>query len=141
MNTPLDSPLDEVIESYHRCRADELFFDTFYDIFLAKSPEIAKKFEHTDFVHQKLMLRESLLEMLCLEQAMDGARQEIEQLGRRHRDLHVTPEMYTMWLDSLCQAVEKHDPQFTEELATKWRAAMQPGIELMIAAIDAPDDD
>lgn len=134
----MNTPLDEVIESYHRCREDARFFDTFYDIFLLKSPEIAKKFKHTDFTHQKLMLRESLLEMLCLEQGMQGAREEIMSLGHRHKDLQITSEMYTMWLDSLCEAVEKHDPQCTPLLAKKWREAMQPGIELMLSACDPP---
>ena len=134
----MNTPLDEVIESYHRCREDARFFDTFYDIFLLKSPEIAKKFEHTDFAHQKLMLRESLLEMLCLEQGMEGAREEVESLGHRHKDLQITSEMYAMWLDSLCEAVEKHDPQCTPLLAKKWRDAMQPGIELMNSVSDPP---
>ena len=134
MNTPAN---DEVLASYHRCRDDGGFVDTFYDIFLAKSPEIAKMFEHTDFAHQKLMLRESLLEMLCLEQHMEGSRQEIQALGKRHQDLHITPEMYVMWLDSLCEAVEKHDPHCTKELTQKWRTAMQPGIELMLGENDA----
>lgn len=137
----MNTPLDEVTASYHRCRADESFIDTFYDVFLAKSPEIAKKFVHTDFKHQKLMLRESLLEMLCLEQGLDGSREEIELLGRRHNDLQITAEMYTMWMDSLCEAVEKHDPQCTKELTQKWRVAMQPGIDLMIAATDPPSED
>ena len=134
----MNTPLDEVTASYHRCREDDRFIDTFYDIFLLKSPKIAKMFEHTDFRHQKLMLRESLLEMLCLEQGIEGARTEIEQLGQRHKDLRIPSQMYTMWLDSLCEAVQKHDPQCTPELTKKWRAAMQPGIDLMISAIDPP---
>ena len=69
----MNTPPDEVTASYHRCREDDRFIDTFYDIFLSKSPEIAKKFEHTDFRHQKLMLRESLLEMLFLEQGIEGS--------------------------------------------------------------------
>ena len=136
----MSTPGDEVTASYHRCREDDRFIDTFYDIFLLKSPAIAKKFAHTDFRHQKLMLRESLLEMLCLEQGIEGARAEIERLGRRHKDLQIPSEMYTMWLDSLCEAVQKHDPQCTPQLIQKWREAMRPGIELMISAIDPPTE-
>ena len=132
----MNAPLDEVTASYHRCRTDDSFFDTFYDDFLAKSPVIAEKFRHTDFVHQKLMLRESLLEMLCFEQGMDGAREDIKLLGRRHKDLRITPEMFAMWLDSLCEAIEKHDPNYTPQLAQKWREALRPGIELMISESD-----
>ncbi len=134
-------PMDAVTASYHRCRAEGDFVETFYEIFLAKSPEIAKKFARTDFKHQKLMLRESLLEMLCFEMGMAGAKDEIVRLGHRHHDLRIPPNMYEMWLDALCEAVAKHDPQFTPELEQQWRDAMRPGIELMVQATSAQSDD
>ena len=37
-----------VLESYHRCEASGGFFDTFYEAFFAKSPEIPPKFAKTD---------------------------------------------------------------------------------------------
>jgi hemoglobin-like flavoprotein len=124
---------DEVTASYYRCRCDSEFVDTFYTLFLAKSPEIARKFKKTHFERQKLMLRESLLEMLCFERGVAGTIKEIERLGRRHKELDVTPEMYTMWLDSLCEAIRLHDPEYTPELELRWRQAMQKGIEVMLA--------
>lgn len=134
--------LDEVIASYHRCRRSEGFVDTFYADFLGRSPSIAEMFAGTNFKIQKLMLRESLLEMLCFEQGMPGAREEIEQLGRKHEALQVTPEMYEMWLDSLCVAIERHDPEYTPQLANLWREAMQKGIAVMLAAgKSSPSDD
>jgi hemoglobin-like flavoprotein len=72
---------------------------------------------------------------------MDGAREEIKLLGRRHKDLNILAEMYAMWLDSLCEAVEKHDPQCTPALAQSWREAMQPGIDIMLAVSDLPSED
>lgn len=122
---------DDLMASFHRCRQTEGFVDTFYELFLAKSPEIAKKFAHTDFKIQKLMLRESLLEMLCFEQGMSGAREEIEKLGRQHKALDIRPEMYTMWLDALCEAIQRHDEKYTPELESQWRRAMQQGIDVM----------
>lgn len=48
-------------------------FDTFYDIFLSKSPDVPPKFAHTDFERQQQMLKESRLQMLLLRRAMqDG---------------------------------------------------------------------
>ncbi len=99
---------------------------------IAKSPQIAGKFSNTDFRQQKLMLRESLLEMICFDCAMPGTREEIERLARLHRELEVSPEMYSMWLDALCEAVAAHDPEYTPDLARQWREAMRSGIELMI---------
>lgn len=124
---------DEVVASYHRCRESGAFFDTFYKVFLGKSPDIAAKFARTDFARQKLMLKQSLFEMLNYHFGIKSVQQEIEQLGRRHRELDVHPPHYELWLDSLCEAVAINDPKYTPELAVMWRAAMRPGIELMLS--------
>ena len=124
---------DELTASYYRCRRDDRFFDTFYDGFLSKSPAVAQMFAKTDFKLQKLMLRQSLLEMLCFDREMSGTREEIERLGLRHKELRVTPEMYAMWLDSLCEAIKKHDPSYTPALELLWREAMLKSIKEMIA--------
>ena len=47
-------------------------------------------FARTDFPHQKLMLRESILEMLVFAQTGSG-RDEIKRLAERHRQLNVKP--------------------------------------------------
>lgn len=125
---------NEVMASYYRCRRDENFIDTFYNLFLAKSPEIARMFAKTDFRIQKLMLRQSLLEMICFHRGLEGTREEIERLARRHVELDVKPEMYAMWLDALCEAVAKHDPEYTPELEQRWREAMRKSIDEMLAA-------
>jgi hemoglobin-like flavoprotein len=132
MNPPSDekSDFDLVAASYHRARQTGELFDTFYKLFLSKSPEISPMFAHTDFPHQKLMLRESILEMLTFAQTGRG-REEIERLGARHRQLNVAPRHYELWLDALCEALAKHDPAFTAQLAQLWRAALRSGIELM----------
>jgi hemoglobin-like flavoprotein len=127
---------NELTASYYRCRHDERFLDTFYDVFLSKSPAIAQMFAKTNFKFQKLMLRQSLLEMLCFDRGMSGTREEIERLGLRHKVLGVTPEMYAMWLDSLCEAIKQHDPSYTPELEQLWRVAMLKSIKEMIA-VDA----
>ena len=53
----MNSSFDQVVASYHRARLSGQLFDTFYHLFLAKSPEIPPMFARTDFPHQKLMLR------------------------------------------------------------------------------------
>jgi hemoglobin-like flavoprotein len=112
---------DELTASYYRCRRDDRFLDTFYEGFLSKSPAVAQMFAKTDFKLQKVMLCQSLLEMLCFDREMSGAREEIERLGLRHKELRVTPEMYAMWLDSLCEAIKKHDTNYTPALELLWR--------------------
>ncbi len=125
---------NELMASYYRCRRDERFLDTFYDGFLSKSPAVAQMFAKTDFKLQKLMLRQSLLEMLCFDREMSGTREEIERLGLRHKELRVAPEMYALWLDSLCEAIRKHDPSYTPALEQLWREATHKSIKAMLAA-------
>ena len=60
----MESQFAQIVASYHRARRTGQLFDTFYELFLAKSPEIPPMFARTDFPHQKLMLRESILEIL-----------------------------------------------------------------------------
>ncbi len=124
---------NELTASYYRCRRDERFLDTFYDAFLSKSPAVAQLFAQTDFRFQKLAIRQSLLEMLCFDCGMSGTREEIERLGLRHRELGVRPKMYAMWLDSLCEAIKKHDPNYSPALEQLWREAMLKSIKEIIA--------
>ena len=127
--------IDAVTNSYHRCLHTSGFVDTFYELFLAKSPEVAEKFRNTDFTRQKRMLRESLLMMVMFNHDPDSVREDLEQLARRHsrHEVDIPPPLYDLWLDSLCEAVEKHDPEFRPELADNWREAMQAGIEVFIS--------
>lgn len=129
----MNSSFDQVVASYHRARLSGQLFDTFYHLFLAKSPEIPPMFARTDFPHQKLMLRESLLEMLVFAQTGSG-RDEIVRLAKRHSELNVKPAHYDLWLDSLCEALAKHDPEFSSTLDSLWRDAMRRGIDLMTAS-------
>jgi len=121
---------DTVTHSYFRCICSDNFLDTFYSNFLAKSEEIARKFRTTEFDRQKRLLRESLLMMVTFDRNPDRVQEAMDLLAERHsrRGVDIPPHLYAMWLDSLCEAIESHDPQFTPETASKWRSAMQPGI-------------
>jgi hemoglobin-like flavoprotein len=126
------SPLDEsVIQSYYRVEDAGGFFDTFYAIFFAKSPEIPRKFAHTDMEKQKQVVMASLLSVLRLRTGDPQARRAVCEIGRTHsRQGHdIRPELYELWLDSLCEALRRHDPLYTPELEAAWRAAMRDGID------------
>jgi len=131
----LPDDIDAVTASYHRCMSSERVMDTFYDQFLAKSPVVAEKFRHTDFAHQKLMLRQSLLMMVLFNHQPEDVREDLERLGERHsrRGVDIPPHLYDLWLDALCETVELHDPEFEPRILDLWREAMRPGIELLVS--------
>ena len=120
--------------SYLRCCAASGFFDTFYQLFLDKSPTVAQKFANTDFNRQKAMLKDSLFKMIC-QASLEQSRAEIEHIAETHsrRGHAIPPELYALWLDSLCEAIKLHDPGYTPELEALWRRQMQQGIDIMIA--------
>lgn len=127
------SAQDQVMASYHRARQSNKLFDTFYGVFLGKSSDIPPMFARTDFTRQKLMLRQSLLEMMIFSRAT-AERDEIDRLAERHRRLNVPPHHYDLWLDSLCESLWRHDPKFNPELERLWREVMHPGIDVMRGA-------
>ena len=131
----MDESFEKVLASYHRCEDSGGFFDTFYEIFFAKSPEIPPKFAHTDMEMQKQVVAASMLWMLRLQSGDEVARREIEKIGESHsrRAHNIRPELYALWLDALCKAIAKHDPQYTFELDTMWRDAMREGIDLIVS--------
>ena len=92
-------------------------------------------------IAQKLVLRQSLLDMLGFYLEMPGTHEEIKRLGLRHKELGVTPEMYATWLDSLCEAIKQHDRRYNPELEQLWREAMLKSIKQMIEVGGSPGTD
>ncbi|QEF96648.1 hypothetical protein Mal15_06760 [Stieleria maiorica] len=129
-----DTP-SAIVASYRRCMRGDGFIDTFYRLFLASSDEVRIKFQFTDMVHQKLVLRESLLMLILYSENQDRSQAELIKLAERHDRNHadIAPHLYELWLDTLCIAVAQHDPEFTPQVEQLWRDAMQPGIDLMIS--------
>lgn len=119
-------------DSLGRCVECETFVQRFYELFMGSSPEVAELFEKTDFERQKKMLRDSLYVMLVAAGTTQGpAHDELERLATLHRDIGVTPDMFTLWLDALIDAAREHDTHFSEELGNDWRATFSVPIERM----------
>ncbi len=121
--------------SYLRCCVSEGFFETFYESFLASSPAVAEKFAETDLDEQKRVLKESIFRMVLDTEEGEREREEVARIGESHsrRGRHIEPELYGLWLDSLCQAIEQHDPSYTQELEALWRRKMQAVIDRIVA--------
>ncbi len=118
-------------ESFERCMVSgRRFFDVFYDHFLL-SPEVAAKFQGTDFKRQKEMLKLSLYVMLGAVVLKSADYSILAALARRHarNDKNIPPHLYALWLDSLMVAAKKCDWAFDDQTEAIWRKAMQPGID------------
>src|SRR3569833_1335093 len=118
---PMD--MKDVQASFGRCCLHPNFLATFYNAFMATSPEVARLFKSTDFTRQKKMLQLSL--NLRISHAMgigivDGYLHQLAEKHSRHH-LNVEPHHYTAWLNSLMKAVKQHDPKYTPSLEQAWR--------------------
>lgn len=119
--------------SFDRCEATGDFAETFYELFLDSSPEIAPHFSQTNFVKQKKLLRGTVYILVTRNPGEAEARNTLERIGDSHNrsNLNIRPELYELWLNSLCKTVERLDPNWTPELDAIWRKSMRPAIEVI----------
>jgi len=124
--------LERTRESLGRCVDCDTFLQRFYELFIASSPEVAELFRNTDFERQKRVLRDSLYMMLVAAGTKKGpAHEEVERLARLHKDIGVTRDMFTLWLEALIETAREHDVHFTDQLENDWRTSLSGPIELM----------
>ncbi len=59
----------------------------------------------------------------------------LAMVAKTHKEdnLNIKPELYNLWLDSLCETVKKHDPEFTSGLEALWTEHMQEAINIILA--------
>lgn len=128
-------------DSLKRCASTGLV-ERFYELFLASSPEVAKKFENTDFDAQRQALRSSLFHLMLAEVEGSPGHALLVRLAESHgpKGLDIRPELYEIWLDCLTQALEDTDPDFDEEVEAAWRQVLHPGIDFMIAGYQSQQE-
>ncbi len=124
---------EEVRQSFERCEAAGDFAEQFYQEFLGASDEIAPHFAQTDFENQRKLLRASVYVMVTRDLEDARAKDALERIGRSHArsGLSIRPELYELWLDSVCDTVKTMDPEWTAALESAWREQLRPGISLI----------
>lgn len=131
---------EKIIRTYEtslkRCAANPVFFERFYQIFLASSPKVAEKFAKTDFVRQRKALEASLhLMTKAVRDDRAGMDAYLKDLAELHssRQLKIGSELYDYWLDSLLSAVKELDPEYDTSVQDAWERVMMVGIEYMLS--------
>ncbi len=123
----------DVRASFDRCEKSGDFAECFYEIFLNSSPEIAPLFAKTDFEQQRRLLRATVYIIVTRDVDDPRGQETLERIGRSHgrSELDIRPELYEIWLDSLCETAKRLDPGWTPDLESSWRERMAPGIALI----------
>ena len=136
----MTSDKDDVQRSYGACCLSPRFFDDFYDVFLASSPEISSKFANTDMSRQKQLLRDGISFMLMYYNGAAAGKMKVDRLAETHSQgrMDIKPQWYDLWVNSLIRTVAKHDSKFTPALERSWRTVLSKGIDVMRRRYAAP---
>jgi hemoglobin-like flavoprotein len=130
-------------DSLARCQRGGRFFQRFYELFLASSPEIRDKFHSTDIGKHRRKLRRSLY-ILVEHVAYGGVESTayLERLAEDHskRGRDIPPHLYDAWLECLLRAVKECDALYSDEVAAAWRSVLGAGILLLKSRYDRPDE-
>jgi hemoglobin-like flavoprotein len=120
--------------SIGRCLASGDFIQAFYERFLSSSPEVARRFEHTDFAKQRTVLKNSLYSMAIFALGVPQAQAHLELIAERHsrRGLDISPSLYTLWLETLVRTAREFDPEFNAQVELAWRGLLGAGIARMV---------
>jgi hemoglobin-like flavoprotein len=131
MNTEqlFDHSLERVLA---RQRDDKTFFEAFYDAFVAASPEVAQKFQHTDMERQRSMLQKSFYHLLSFY-ASSNADYYLDRVAISHNRSHydIQPQLYDLWLETLIATLWRFDSHCDAATELAWRLVMAPGIVYM----------
>ena len=126
-------PADRVMQSYGRCCASPAFFDTFYEIFLASSPQVREKFANTDMPQQKLLLRQGILNLVMHARGMPDTKLRALAESHSRQGLDIRPELYDLWLDALLLTISEHDKECDADIRQAWREVLNKGIAVIKA--------
>ena len=126
------NPADVVMQSYGRCCRSTSFFDTFYRIFLASSPEVRAKFANTNMQAQKLLLRQGIMNIVLHARGMPDTK--LRALGCSHsrKAMDIRPELYALWTDSLLKTIREHDAEADPETLNAWVAVINQGVSVIL---------
>jgi len=122
--------IESIRESYQRCISEGLIFTEFYDHFLKASDEIAVHFQDTVMIKQKAMLAEGIFRVINYAETGKPCERLVEIVKMHDKDhLNINPSLYSQFKTHLLAAIEKVDPEYSEELGQAWAEALETGIE------------
>ena len=101
-----------------------LFYRTFYEEFIAADRRIKQLMSDTDSSRRQRILAQSLTYTVL---GADGvtAPQELRKLIDSHgpNGLNISADMMMKWRGALLRAVEKHDPEYNDNVEHIWGTA------------------
>lgn len=125
----------QVKTSIGRCLNRGDLIGRFYEIFLNADPVIAEKFRDTDMQQQKQLLEHGIQLALMFADDNSVGKKGLARIRETHsrKNLNISPDLYSVWLESFMQAVEEIDPEYNVELDLEWREVLQKSIDYIVS--------
>jgi len=127
--------MNDVRASFGRAN-NRTFGKKFYEKLLGADPKIAALFKNTDFTKQYELLVHGIVVLIDYAEGNAMGQMAIKRLAEKHnrKNLNVSPQLYSRWIDCFIKTVTELDPQFTPDLGQQWRTTLQKGIDAIIKA-------
>ncbi len=128
------TPKEIFRKSLERCTQSSEFIPTFYDRFVASSPEVRRKFAHTDFAKQnKMLLRSLKLAAAATAGDSEGLREITERAESHDRHhLNIKAHLYELWRTALLETARRFDKQWDTATEAAWKTILGHVIRRMI---------
>lgn len=128
------TPKEMFLESLNRCTLSSEFISMFYDRFVASSPEVRRKFAHTDFAKQNRMLLKSLKLAAAATAGDPEGLQEITARAESHdrHHLNIKAHLYELWRIALLETARRYDKQWDTATEAAWNTILGHVIHRMV---------
>ena len=129
----------DIIKSVRKLQSDEeMVIGRFYTRFLNRDPRINAMFGGVDLPQQSVMLTTALnIVELNYSAQSPVARESLRMLGKKHRAIGATPDLFPIFRDCLLETLaEYHGTDWDEELQRQWDESLQAALETMLEAYD-----
>jgi len=128
-------------ESVSRLLAEESAVGRlFYDRLLAQYPEVSEYFADTDLEQQAVVLTMALVMVeTYFSHAYPASRHYLKVLGHRHHQREIPADLYSKFCECLLGTLaEFHGDDWTTELSTEWRDALDIASKAMLDGYKKP---
>lgn len=107
--------------------------ERFYGAFLASDPRVPALFARTDFARQRELFEHGIFMLLDFRRGGTLGALAIQRLGELHgpRGLRVPGDLWATWIRCFVETAAEMDPEWTGDLASAWRVALDESLAKM----------
>ncbi|WP_448212919.1 globin [Colwellia sp. MEBiC06753] len=130
--------VDNVFDSFERLNAQgTVFYDRFYQEFIASDPRIGRYFSSTNLTQLERMVSKTLTHavLYTCNPASQTAPENLVRLIEDHKEMRIEPALFDIWQDSLLKCIHKYDPEINDDLLEEWNICLTRLVNLFKRAL------